>query len=459
MRLDVRRFGLADIVIVAGSLDLATNPRLRAVLQARLAGGSREIVLDLDRVRHLDAGTVGLLLQVAEGLEELSGALRVVGAHGICLEVLRVLGVDKVLHADDEPADVIDRYGDALSPLAGGQAPNPAVVPSGSPVLVGGPSGSSAFVGDADLASPIPDAQTSDSQTSDSQTSDSQTSDSQTSDPHIPTPAYPARDDCPRWPGSHDISVDAMLSAVRALPEDAPERADLRGQVIEDQLFLARRLARRFRDRGEPVDDLIQVATLGLVHAVDGYDPTRGCEFVGYATPTIVGEIRRYFRDKGWRIKVPRKLQELLLRVNRARVELSQTMAGSPTPDDLARHLGVPVEDVVEATAVGRLYQPVSLSTADSPDGEPSPGLVLAEPGGREDPAIEAVDFRESVRPLLAALPVRERQILALRFFHEMTQSQIAAELGISQMHVSRLLSATLGRLRGQAERGDTVTV
>jgi RNA polymerase sigma-B factor len=179
---------------------------------------------------------------------------------------------------------------------------------------------------------------------------------------------------------------------------------------------------------------------------VDGYDPTRGCEFGGYATPTIVGEIRRYFRDKGWRIKVPRRLQELRIQVNRAKVELSQIMAASPTVADIARHLDLEPEAVAEAVEVARLYNPVSLSAPAGPDTE----LGVADPLGDEDPGMEAVENRESVRPLLAALPERERRILTMRFFGEMTQSQIAAELGISQMHVSRLLAQTLQRLRTQ---------
>jgi RNA polymerase sigma-B factor len=257
-------------------------------------------------------------------------------------------------------------------------------------------------------------------------------------------PIYNAAGVCARWPGSRDITVHCLLAAAAALPQKAPERAELRRQAIEDNVSFAQRLARRFRDRGEPVDDLIQVAMVGLVNAVDGYDPQRGCEFAGYATPTIVGEIRRYFRDKGWRIKVPRRLQELRIQVNRARVELSQSMAGSPTVADIARHLGITDEDVVEATEVARLYHPVSLSAPAGPDTD----LGVADPLGDVDPGLEAVDNRESVKPLLASLPQRERSILTMRFFRDMTQSQIAAELGISQMHVSRLLAQTLQRLR-----------
>jgi RNA polymerase sigma-B factor len=374
MRIDVRRLGEADLVLVEGALDLATKSRLQAVLEARLNEGRAELVLDLDGVRLLDAGTVGTLVTLADRAEASGGALRAIGARGLCLDVLQIVGVDKRLRAYDEPADILAR----LQP-----------------------------------------------------------------DPSDDTPYGEAN---PRWPGSRDITVHALLSAAALLPGDSLDRAELRTQAIEDNLSLAQRLARRFRDRGEPVDDLIQVAMVGLVNAVDGYDPQRGCEFGGYATPTIVGEIRRYFRDKGWRIKVPRRLQELRIQVNRAKVELSQTMAASPTVADIAKHLDIDPDEVAEAIEVARLYNPVSLSAPASPDSD----LGIADPLGDEDPGMAAVENRESVKPLLAALPERERRILTMRFFQEMTQSQIAAELGISQMHVSRLLSQTLQKLRTQ---------
>jgi RNA polymerase sigma-B factor len=371
MRIDVRRLGEADLVLVEGVLDLATTPRLRAVLDARLSEGRHHVVLDLSQVRLLDAGASGMLNGVANRAARAGGALFAVSAFGLSLDVMQILSLAKKLRAYDDPAEILAEF----------------AVPDGEP------------------------------------------------DP------YDAGD--PRWPGSRDITVHSLLAAVRSLPEHAPERAELRRQAIEDCMPFAERLARRFRDRGEPIDDLAQVAMVGLVNAVDGYDPTRGCEFAGYATPTIVGEIRRHFRDKGWRIKVPRRLQELRLQVNRARVELTQVQGAEPTAADIARHLEVPEPDVVEAIDVGRLYQPVSLS-APGPDGE----LGLSDPLGDEDPGMEAVDNRESVKPLLATLPERERQILTMRFFGDMTQSQIAAELGISQMHVSRLLAQTLGNLR-----------
>src|SRR5690606_29523363 len=250
--------------------------------------------------------------------------------------------------------------------------------------------------------------------------------------------------DATPWPGSRDITVHALLGAVAHLPADSPDRTELRRQAIEHGMPLARRLARRFRDRGEPGEDLAQVAMVGLVNAIDGYDPGRGCEFAGYATPTIVGELRRYFRDKGWRIRVPRRLQELRLRVNQASAELSQTRAATPTIADIANHLSVPESEVAEAVEAGMLYQPLSLSGPGLPGGP----LDREDPLGSDDPAIDVVEQRESVRPLLATLSERERDILRMRFFGEMTQSQIADRLGISQMHVSRLLARTLGGFR-----------
>jgi RNA polymerase sigma-B factor len=375
MRIDVRRLGRADLVLVEGSLDLATTPRLRAVLETRLAEGRHEVVVDLCRVKLIDAGAVNAFVAVADRAERLDGCLRVVGARGLALEVLQIVGLDKRLRAYDDPDELVAEYADAADPEERRAA---------------------------------------------------------------------AVEVCAHWPGSRDITVHGLLAAAVTLPVGSPERAELRAQAIEDNMPFAQRLARRFRDRGEPVDDLVQVAMVGLVNAVDGYDPERGCEFAGYATPTIVGEIRRYFRDKGWRIKVPRRLQELRLQVNRARVDLSQTMASSPTVSDIARHLEVTEEDVAEAIEVARLYNPISLSAPAGPDTD----LDIADPLGDVDPGMEAVENRESVKPLLASLPDRERRILTMRFFGDMTQSQIAAELGISQMHVSRLLAQTLQKLR-----------
>lgn len=209
-------------------------------------------------------------------------------------------------------------------------------------------------------------------------------------------------------------------------------------------LPLVEHLARRFRDRGESHDDLVQVGTIGLIKAVDRFDPERGVEFSTYATPTIVGEIKRHFRDRGWAIRVPRRLQEMRLALTRATAELTQSTGRSPTVRELAAHLGVSEDEVLEGLESAQAYATASLdSGSDDPDAP-----ALADTLGADDAALEGVEYRESLRPLLAALPERERRIIVLRFFRNMTQSQIAEEVGISQMHVSRLLARSLAQLR-----------
>jgi RNA polymerase sigma-B factor len=227
-------------------------------------------------------------------------------------------------------------------------------------------------------------------------------------------------------------------------PESA-ERYRLRDELVEMHLPLVEYLARRFRNRGEPLDDLVQVATIGLIKSVDRFDLERGVEFSTYATPTIVGEIKRHFRDKGWAIRVPRRLQELKLSLTKATSELSQRLGRSPTVAELAGHLGMSEEEVLEGLESANAYSAVSL---DAPDGGDEDSPAVADTLGAEDESLEGVEYRESLKPLLDQLPPREKRILLLRFFGNMTQSQIAADLGISQMHVSRLLARTLTQLR-----------
>jgi RNA polymerase sigma-B factor len=229
------------------------------------------------------------------------------------------------------------------------------------------------------------------------------------------------------------------------LPVDDPARARLRDELVELHLPLVEYLARRFRNRGEMLDDLIQVATIGLIKSVDRFDLERGVEFSTYATPTIVGEIKRHFRDKGWAIRVPRRLQELKLSLTKATSELSQRNGRAPTVHELAEHLGMSEEEVLEGLESANAYSAVSL---DAPDGGDDDSPAVADSLGMVDEALEGVEYRESLKPLLEKLPAREKKILMLRFFGGMTQSQIAAELGISQMHVSRLLARTLAQLR-----------
>ena len=237
----------------------------------------------------------------------------------------------------------------------------------------------------------------------------------------------------------------AMFVELHSLPEDDPRRARLRDQLVEIHLPLVEYLARRFRNRGEPLDDLVQVATIGLIKSVDRFDLERGVEFSTYATPTIVGEIKRHFRDKGWAIRVPRRLQELKLSLTKATSDLSQKNGRAPTVAELAGYLGLTEEEILEGLESANAYSAVSL---DAPDGGDDDSPAVADSLGMIDEALEGVEYRESLKPLLDKLPAREKRILMLRFFGGMTQSQIANDLGISQMHVSRLLARTLAQLR-----------
>jgi RNA polymerase sigma-B factor len=236
-----------------------------------------------------------------------------------------------------------------------------------------------------------------------------------------------------------------LFERLSALPLDNPERLRIRGELVELHLPLVEYLARRFRNRGEWLDDLTQVATIGLIKSIDRFDLERGVEFSTYATPTIVGEIKRHFRDKGWAVRVPRRLQELKLALTKAIGDLAQRLGRAPTVAELAAHLQMSEEDVLEGLESANAYSTVSLDAPDSGD-EDAP--AVAESLGMVDDALEGVEYRESLKPLLERLPPREKRILLLRFFGNMTQSQIATELGISQMHVSRLLAKTLAQLR-----------
>ena len=223
-------------------------------------------------------------------------------------------------------------------------------------------------------------------------------------------------------------------------------RTECRDALVHLHLPLVEHCARRFRNRGEPYDDLLQVGTIGLLKSIDRFDPDRGVEFSTYATPTIIGEIKRYFRDKGWAIRVPRRLQEMRMMISAATSELSQSLGRSPTPREIAERIGVTVEDVMEGLESSNAYSTLSLDAGG--DGSDEGGPSMLDAIGEDDAALEHVEIRESIKPLIEQLPAREKQILLLRFFRGMTQSQIAAEIGVSQMHVSRLLNRTLEQLR-----------
>jgi RNA polymerase sigma-B factor len=244
-------------------------------------------------------------------------------------------------------------------------------------------------------------------------------------------------------------SAADLLAAMAALPVHHPSRGPLRDQVIEAFLPLAQHLANRFGGRGEPLDDLVQTATVGLIKAVDRFDPERGVDFAAYAIPTIIGEIKRHFRDRTWDIRVPRRLQELRLSLSEATSTLLQGLGRSPTVADLAGHLGISEEEVLEGLEGARAYNAVSLST---PANDGDRATELGDLLGAEDGEFELTELRVALGPALAALDEREQRILTLRFYGNLTQSQIAEQVGVSQMHVSRLLARALSKLRGQLQ-------
>jgi RNA polymerase sigma-B factor len=260
-------------------------------------------------------------------------------------------------------------------------------------------------------------------------------------------------DDDPE-PGVTGVELTRRRSAelfVVFRDEDAPAAARdaARDSLVHLHLPLVEHCARRFRNRGEPLEDLVQVGTIGLIKSIDRFDSDRGVEFSTYATPTIIGEIKRYFRDKGWAIRVPRRLQELRMQIGSASAELTQSLGRSPTPRELAETIGCTVEEIVEGIESSNAYSTLSLDATDDSDDS---SASMLDAIGMDDEGLEHVEIRESIKPLLDRLEPREKKILLLRFFKNMTQSQIAEEIGVSQMHVSRLLNRTLEQLRTSLE-------
>ncbi|MFD3839490.1 SigB/SigF/SigG family RNA polymerase sigma factor [Streptomyces sp. NPDC058642] len=244
----------------------------------------------------------------------------------------------------------------------------------------------------------------------------------------------------------HDDAPDTAASFERlATLPDGPERKALRDELVEVWLPMAERIAVRFKGRGESLEDLYQVAALGLVKAVDHYDPARGHAFEAYAVPTVTGEIKRHFRDHLWTLHVPRRVQDLRNRVRAALKELSQTTSGrAPTVAELAECAQLTEDEVRSGMEALECFSALSLE-AEMPGTD---GYALGDALGALDPRFDIVVDRVAVGPCLRALPEREQTILYLRFFQGMTQSRIAEELGISQMHVSRLLSGCFDRIR-----------
>ncbi|GAA1290369.1 SigB/SigF/SigG family RNA polymerase sigma factor [Pseudonocardia aurantiaca] len=240
-----------------------------------------------------------------------------------------------------------------------------------------------------------------------------------------------------------------LLERYATLPQDDQDRERLREELVRGFLPVAHHIARRFSNRGEPLDDLVQVATVGLINAIDRYSPERGSDFFSFAVPTISGEVRRHFRDLGWSMRVPRRLKDLHVSINGAVSELSQSLGRAPKPTEIAEQLGVPVSEVLEGLEASEAYRSSSLDEMlSSEQGSATVGELV----GEADAELDRVDFRQALRPVLAELAERERTIVLLRFFGNMTQTQIADRVGISQMHVSRLLAQTLDRLRSRLD-------
>lgn len=242
--------------------------------------------------------------------------------------------------------------------------------------------------------------------------------------------------------------VPAMFIALQDLRGHSAQAARQRELIISRCLGMADRIARRYGGRGEDIEDLVQVARLGLVKAVDRFDPARGSNFAAFAVPTMMGEVRRHFRDTGWSMHVPRRLKDRHQHITRATTELMKSLGRAPTAGQLAEHLDISREDVVDSLLAADAYRVHSIDTPVS-SGDEAPRLV-SDTVGDVDPAFDLITDRETVGPLLAALPERQRTVLYLRFFDSMTQSQIAERIGVSQMQVSRILEKTLRELRDQ---------
>ena len=225
---------------------------------------------------------------------------------------------------------------------------------------------------------------------------------------------------------------------------------DAREKLVMSHLNLVRFLANKFKNRGEPIDDLMQVGYLGLLKAIDRFDPARGLEFTTYATPTIMGEIKRHFRDKGWSVRVPRRLQELSAKVNQATDELTTELQRSPTVEEIARYLDVTVDEVLEAMESSSAYSSVPLEAPGSSDSDDAPSVL--DRYASEDSELAFTDDRLIIEEALAGFSPREREVIELRFVKGMTQIEIAQKLGISQVQVSRLLRRTLKKIQDKID-------
>ncbi|MFH9585036.1 SigB/SigF/SigG family RNA polymerase sigma factor [Streptomyces luteogriseus] len=303
-------------------------------------------------------------------------------------------------------------------------------------------------------ASQAPALQTAPSQTAPSQAASPQAASPQAASPQAASPqaAVPetAPETAPAAPQRSSRGADTraltqvLFAELKELQPGTPEHDRVRGALIEANLPLVRYAAARFRSRNEPMEDVVQVGTIGLINAIDRFDPDRGVQFPTFAMPTVVGEIKRYFRDNVRTVHVPRRLHELWVQVNSATEDLTTSFGRTPTTSEIAERLRITEDEVLSCIEAGRSYHATSLEAAQEGDGLPG----LLDRLGYEDPALDGVEHRDLVRHLLVQLPEREQRILLLRYYSNLTQSQISAELGVSQMHVSRLLARSFQRLR-----------
>jgi RNA polymerase sigma-B factor len=245
-----------------------------------------------------------------------------------------------------------------------------------------------------------------------------------------------------------DTDTDILFDELASCDPDSDRAAELRDRIVSEMLPLARNLARRFTGRGIETDDLEQVASVGLLQAVTRFDPSHGSNFLAFAVPTITGELRRHFRDHAWAMRVPRRVKDLTLSITAATETLTQRLGRSPTAPELAAELGVGTDEIIEAVAASGTYHTQSLDTPVARDGEA--GATLADTLASDDDDLEKRETRLALQPILAQLPEREKRIVVMRFFEEKSQSEIARAIGISQVHVSRLLSKTFAHIRSE---------
>lgn len=254
-----------------------------------------------------------------------------------------------------------------------------------------------------------------------------------------------------REPADPDYAdVIGMFRILQTLSPGSAEFDRVRDCIVRRCLPLADHIARRFDGKGEPREDLVQVARIGLVNAINRFDVDAGSHFLSFAVPTMMGEVRRHFRDNGWWVRAPRQLQELHLRINATTPGLTQQLGRAPTASELAEELGVDREQVVEGLSVGSSYSAISIDAGAERDDERTASLIATL--GADDPNLDHITDRETLRPILQRLPPRYRQVLILRFFESLPQIQIGERMGISQMQVSRLIAQALNRLRDRLQ-------